>query len=29
MAKKLVYFFGFNFPWIFPKEVKIEGDFLI
>ena len=28
MAKNLVYFFGFNFPWIFPKEVKIEGDFL-
>ena len=28
MAKNLVYFFGFNFPWIFPKEVNIEGDFL-
>jgi len=28
MAKNLVYFFGFNFPWIFPKEIKIEGDFL-
>jgi flavin-dependent dehydrogenase len=29
MAKILVYFFGFHFPWIFPKEIKIEGDFLI
>jgi len=29
MAKVLVYFFGFNFPWIFPKEIRIEGDFLI
>jgi len=29
IAKKLVYFFGFNFPWVFPKEIKIEGDFLI
>jgi len=29
MAKKLVYFFGFNFPWIFPSEINIEGDFLI
>jgi len=29
MAKVLVYFFGFNFPWIFPKEMRIEGDFLI
>jgi len=29
MAKNLVYFFGFNFPWIFPEKIKIEGDFLI
>ena len=28
IAKNLVYFFGFRFPWIFPKEIKIEGDFL-
>jgi len=28
MAKNLVYFFGFRSPWIFPKEIKIEGDFL-
>jgi len=29
IAKNLVYFFGFNIPWIFPKKIKIEGDFLI
>lgn len=29
IAKKLVYFFGFNFPWLLPKNVKIESDFLI
>jgi len=29
MAKRLVYFFGFNFPWVFPKEFEIEGDFLV
>ncbi|MFQ6049485.1 MAG: FAD-dependent oxidoreductase [Candidatus Paceibacterales bacterium] len=29
VAKKLVYFFGFNAPWLFPKEIKIEGDFLV
>ena len=28
-AKKLVYFLGFNFPWLLPKNVKIESDFLI
>jgi digeranylgeranylglycerophospholipid reductase len=25
---KIVYFLGFNVPWIFPKEIKLEGDFL-
>jgi len=25
---KLVYFLGFKFPWILPKRIKIEGDFL-
>jgi len=29
MAKKLVYFLGSNFPFILPKEFKIDGDFLI
>lgn len=24
---KTVYFLGFNFPWLLPKEVKIDGDF--
>lgn len=28
MVKKLVYFSGTNFPWLLPKKVKIEGDFL-
>ena len=23
---KLVYFLGFNFPWLLPKNIKIEGD---
>jgi len=27
-AKKLVYFLGFNLPWLLPKNVKIESDFL-
>jgi flavin-dependent dehydrogenase len=27
-ATKMVYLFGFNFPWLFPKNIKIEGDFL-
>jgi len=26
---KMVYFFGFNIPWLIPKNVKIKGDFLI
>ena len=26
--KKIVYFSGRNFPWLLPKEVNIEGDFL-
>jgi len=26
---KIVYFFGFNIPWLIPKNVKIKGDFLI
>ena len=26
---KAVYFFGFKFPWIMPKNIKIEGDFLL
>ncbi len=26
---KLVYFFGFNFPFIIPSKVEIENDFLI
>jgi len=29
IATKIVYFLGFNFPWILPKNVKIESDFLI
>ena len=28
IAVKLVYFFGFHFPWILPKRIKIESDFL-
>ena len=26
---KAVYFFGFRFPWIMPKNIKIEGDFML
>ncbi|MDP2967412.1 MAG: FAD-dependent oxidoreductase [bacterium] len=26
---KMVYFFGFNIPWLIPKNVRIKGDFLI
>jgi flavin-dependent dehydrogenase len=26
---KVVYFLGFNFPWLLPKNIKIEGDFLL
>ena len=29
IAVKLIYFLGFNFSWILPKNVKIESDFLI
>ena len=29
MAKKMVYFLGFKFPWVLPKNYKIEGDFLM
>lgn len=29
MVKKLVYFFGFNLPWLLPANFKIEGDFLL
>ncbi len=28
-AKKLVYFFGFKLPWLLPKNMKVESDFLI
>ena len=28
LATRAVYFFGFNFPWILPKNIKIESDFL-
>jgi len=29
IAKKTVYFFGFNLPFFLPKNFKIDGDFLI
>ena len=29
LAKKLLYFFGYNLPWFLPKNYKIESDFLI
>ena len=29
LATSGVYFFGFNFPWIIPRNYKIESDFLI
>jgi flavin-dependent dehydrogenase len=29
IAKKFVYFLGFNLPWLLPKEFKIDGDFLL
>ncbi len=29
IATKMAYFFGFNFPWLLPKNYKIESDFLI
>ena len=28
IALKLVYFFGFRFPWIIPSRLRIESDFL-
>lgn len=28
IATKMVYFTGFHFPWLLPKDIKIEGDFL-
>lgn len=28
-AKRIVYFFGWNFPWAFPQNLKIESDFLM
>lgn len=27
VVKKLVYFLGFNFPWILPEEYRVDGDF--
>jgi electron-transferring-flavoprotein dehydrogenase len=29
IVTKIVYFLGFNFSWILPKNIKIESDFLI
>jgi len=29
VATQMAYFFGFRFPWLLPKNVKIESDFLI
>jgi len=29
IAKKMVYFLGFNSPWLLPKNHQIEGDFLM
>ncbi len=29
IAVKIVYFLGFHLPWILPKKIKIESDFLI
>jgi flavin-dependent dehydrogenase len=26
---RIVYFLGFNLPWIFPSKIKIKGDFLL
>lgn len=28
-AAKIAYFLGFNFPWLLPKSIKIESDFLL
>ncbi len=27
-VKKIVYFLGFNFPWLLPKKAKVDNDFL-
>jgi len=29
IVTKLVYFLGFNFPWLLPENYKIESDFLL
>ncbi len=29
IGTRMVYFLGFNFPWLLPKNIKIEGDFLL
>lgn len=29
LGTKLAYFIGFNFPWLAPGRVKMEGDFLL
>jgi len=29
IATKMAYFFGIHFPWLLPKSIKIESDFLI
>jgi len=26
---RMVYFLGFNFPWVMPKEIKIQGDYIL
>lgn len=28
LAAKLVYFLGFHLPWLLPKKIKMEGDYL-
>lgn len=29
IATKIVYFLGFKIPWLLPKKIKVEGDFLL
>jgi flavin-dependent dehydrogenase len=29
IAKKLVYFLGFKIPWLLPKNIRVESDFLL
>lgn len=29
LAKKIIYFSGFNYPWLLPKIFAVDGDFLI